>query len=350
MSKAFFCTLVMAIFTSLILTGCGSDTCTLTTDVVPEGTGTVSRNPNKTSFAPGKKIKIMAAPADGYRFINWTVTPSGQAQFGDANSAVTTITLGANPNTTVTANFIKLHTLTVSQKPEAGGSVTPSSQIVDQGVPFAITAAPDSDYAFFNWTVTSGEAKITNARSASAEVTLSSDAVITANYHNVFTDIRDNKRYRTVRIGNKTWMAENLNFETGNSWCYNNNLSNCAKYGRLYTWDAAMRACPSGWRLPTRGDWNNLVSVAGGNVAGRRLKSRTPDWNGTDDFGFSALPGGSRFTDGGFSNVGSFGYWWSATEGGSGYAYYRGMGSGYEDVDENDNGKSSGFSVRCLQD
>ena len=115
---------------------------------------------------------------------------------------------------------------------------------------------------------------------------------------------------RTVEIGGLTWMAENLNRATSNSWCYGDDTSNCAKYGRLYTWDAAMSACPSGWRLPTHTDWDNLVTAAGGSsVAGSKLKS-TSGWNsngnGTNEFGFLALPGGFRYTDGRFSNAGNF--------------------------------------------
>jgi len=163
-----------------------------------------------------------------------------------------------------------------------------------------------------------------------------------------FTDSRDEKSYRTVRIGILRWMVQNLNYQTNNSWCYDNNTSNCAKYGRLYTWDAAMSACPSGWRLPTREDWNDLVWVAGGNAAGTKLKSKPPNWNGTDDYGFSALPGG-RSTHGLFDYAGSNGYWWSATEYyGSGHAWGRymyslNMGETYDE-------KGYGFSVRCVQD
>ncbi|MCL2219176.1 MAG: hypothetical protein FWC23_04495 [Chitinispirillia bacterium] len=125
-------------------------------------------------------------------------------------------------------------------------------------------------------------------------------------------------------------MAENLNCATSNSWCYNNADSNCVKYGRLYTWDAAMTACPSGWRLPDTADWNKLVTASGGSsIAGSKLKS-TSGWNdrtdgssgnGTDEFGFSALPGGRRDADGSFYYAGYNGIWWSATEYGSGIAY-----------------------------
>jgi len=158
---------------------------------------------------------------------------------------------------------------------------------------------------------------------------------------------------KTVTIGGLTWMAENLNCATSNSWCYNNADSNCVKYGRLYTWDAAMMACPSGWRLPDTADWRRLVEVAGdSSVAGSKLKS-TSGWyfngNGTDEFGFSALPGGRRNTDGSFNLANFGGNWWSATEYGSGGAWYRFMGFSYDDVYESNNDKGSGVSARCVR-
>jgi uncharacterized protein (TIGR02145 family) len=166
-----------------------------------------------------------------------------------------------------------------------------------------------------------------------------------------FTDARDGKTYRTVRIGTQTWMAENLNYQTGNSWCYKNDPSNCSKYGRLYDWNTAKKACPAGWHLPSNQEWTTLVNYAGGaSTAGTKLKSKSPNWNGEDAYGFSALPGGRRITDGSFYDLGSWGDWWSATEFDASYAYRRDMISGYTYVIEYYYLKSYGHSVRCLQD
>jgi uncharacterized protein (TIGR02145 family) len=132
-----------------------------------------------------------------------------------------------------------------------------------------------------------------------------------------FTDDRDGKMYRIVRIGSQVWMAENLNYQTVGSWCYDDDTSNCAKYGRLYTWDAAMAACPASWHLPSREEWDKLVAFVGGiDSAGTKLKSKSPDWDGTDDYEFSAMPGGYRgFTiiDGSLfcRHLGSKGFWWT---------------------------------------
>jgi len=168
-------------------------------------------------------------------------------------------------------------------------------------------------------------------------------------------DTRNGKRYKTVRIGGKTWMGENLNYQpsTGNSWCYDNNNANCAKYGRLYDWNTAMNACPAGWHLPTKEEWKYLESWTGGGEAGKRQKAKS-GWdgngNGTDEYGVSASPGGYRRTVGSFNYAGKYGYWWTATEGGSGRAYYRDMGYSTNYVGEYSYGKGGGFSVRCVAD
>jgi uncharacterized protein (TIGR02145 family) len=167
--------------------------------------------------------------------------------------------------------------------------------------------------------------------------------------------------YKTVQIGNQKWFAENLNYDpgTGNSACYGNQVSNCATYGRLYDWSTAMGVCPNGWHLPSDGDWQTLVDFAGGNsVAGEELKAMS-GWNdyygesgnGTDEHGFSALPGGFGFSDGDFSNVRYTGIWWSATESGShGDAYRRHMNNDNSSVDSDNSSGSNLFSVRCVQD
>ena len=182
------------------------------------------------------------------------------------------------------------------------------------------------------------------------------------------TDTRDGQKYRTVKMGGATWMADNLNYVIDGSGCYGDDASNCKKHGRLYKWDAAMDAClgmGGKWRLPTREEWDDLVDYAGGAVAGKKLKSKS-GWNrcnvgkyvcvananGTDDYGFSALPGGTGFEGSGEAgNNSDFGNWWSATEYGSDRAYYLGTGQGMDGMEEGSQGpasKSWGHSVRCI--
>jgi uncharacterized protein (TIGR02145 family) len=168
-----------------------------------------------------------------------------------------------------------------------------------------------------------------------------------------FTDSRDGQKYRAVKIGGKSWMAQNLNHKTGNSWCYEGNDANCKQYGRLYDWNTAKSVCHAGWHLPSKAEWDALENAAGGNVADKKLKS-TSGWNnngsGTDEFGFSALPGGCRDTDGSFNSAGNDGYWWTATEDGSGDAYGRDMYYNGDYVYEGRRDKDYGFSVRCVRD
>jgi len=169
------------------------------------------------------------------------------------------------------------------------------------------------------------------------------------------TDSRDNKKYRVVKIGEQTWMAENLNIEIGNSACYDNKPENCQKYGRLYDWETALKACPKGWHLPSDEEWMALVNFAGGDkVAGKKLKARSGwnkagyrDGNGEGLFGFSALPGGvGNGTN--FNHVGNAGYWWSSSEYGNDLAYYRYMSIENDSWDYGN--KPVLFSIRCLQD
>jgi uncharacterized protein (TIGR02145 family) len=167
------------------------------------------------------------------------------------------------------------------------------------------------------------------------------------------TDKRDGQKYRTVKIGNQVWMAENLNHETGNSWCYDNDDSNCMQYGRLYDWNMAKRACPSGWHLPSQDEWEGLVVEVGSSTAGKKLKSSSgwnENGNGTDDYGFSALPGGYRNAGGKFYIAGYNGNWWAATEGDADSAYYRSMYYHDDEVYKGYFSKEYGLSVRCVGD
>jgi len=160
--------------------------------------------------------------------------------------------------------------------------------------------------------------------------------------------------FKTVKIGNQVWMAENLNIDIQGSKCYRDDPENCKKYGRLYYYGIAVQACPKGWHLPSDKEWQMLVDFVGAD-AGKKLKAKEgwdKNGNGTDEYGFAALPGGIGGSDGNFGYVGGFGIWWSATESGADGAYGRGMDcSGDEGVFRNYGNKGIElFSVRCLQD
>jgi len=194
-------------------------------------------------------------------------------------------------------------------------------------------------------------------------------------------DPRDGKAYNTVSIGVQCWMAENLNVGTridgannqsDNStiekYCYNDDVANCDTYGGLYQWNEMMQylttegvqgICPDGWHVPTDGEWTVLSDYLGGeSVAGGKMKETgTTHWNspntaGTNESGFTALPGGANFdfnTSFVFLDIHTHGHWWSSTESGI-EAYYRAI------INENTGAyrlnylKSNGVSVRCLKD
>ena len=206
---------------------------------------------------------------------------------------------------------------------------------------------------------------------------------LTANFaltnSGTFTDSRDSKTYEWVRIGGKVWMAKNLNFAAPGSKCGDSdsrelsdaNTSACDAYGRLYDWATAMAnsasssatpsgvqgVCPPDWHLPSDAEWDDLMDAVGGeSVAGTKLKKASGWYDedeyyipGTDDFGFSALPGGDGYGTS-FRDAGYSGSWWSSTEDDSSYAYIRYMGYGSSEVNRSSNRKTALFSVRCLQD
>jgi len=183
-------------------------------------------------------------------------------------------------------------------------------------------------------------------------ITVAFSLTVAAQQRSTFTDSRDDKIYKTVTIGKQVWMAENLNYITiSGSWCYNDDSVNCNKYGRLYDWNTARIACPSGWHLPSDAEWTTLTNFVGSD-AGKKLKSTTgwtKNGNGTDAYGFSVLPGGGRYNGGGFGDVGGYGYWWSATEYSATDAWYRDADSDYSSMDRDYNSKDRGYSVRCLR-
>jgi uncharacterized protein (TIGR02145 family) len=191
--------------------------------------------------------------------------------------------------------------------------------------------------------------------------------------------IYEGETYKTVVIGNQTWMARNLNYAASGSKCGNGsslsdeNTATCDTYGRLYDWATAMALpascnlnscasqinakhrgiCPSGWHIPSDVDWDELIAFVGSSeTAGRYLKA-ADGWsnggNGQDKYGFSALPGGYGKSGGSFYYAGNYGYWWSASEHRVSSAYDRYMSYDNEVTGYNNGDKSYLFSVRCLR-
>ena len=183
-----------------------------------------------------------------------------------------------------------------------------------------------------------------------------SDPVPRSDSADFFRDIRDGQVYRMVTIDDQVWMAKNLNYEMAGSYCYNNNASNCTRYGRLYTWEAAMNACPDGWHLPTYDELVSLIESASGQfLAGGVLKSKG-GWKkcrhcdiADDMYGFSALPTGVMNEDGSFDKIFEYVFLWSATETESNQIPYMGFANISSVAMLLLGSKNKGFSVRCVK-
>ena len=213
----------------------------------------------------------------------------------------------------------------------------------------------------------------------------------TANIHNPsltygsMTDQQGNV-YKTIVIDTQEWMAENLNTSiyrngeaiptnlndvawpgtTSGAWAYYNNDANLAcPYGKLYNWYACVDArqlCPVGWHVPTDAEWTVLTNyLLGEGVAGGKMKTTgtiegatglwySPNAEATNSSGFSGAPGGYRSYFGEYSAIGSFGYWWSSSEGDASYAWVRYLDVNNGNAGRNVYSKLNGFSVRCLRD
>ena len=195
-----------------------------------------------------------------------------------------------------------------------------------------------------------------------------SDTETKTNYINVkgtFTDTRDNQTYSIVTIGEQTWFAENLNYETPNSWWYDNDPANGDVYGRLYQWADVQSACPSGWHAASDNDWKKLEIYLGmspdeaekteerGTDEGMKIRSTT-GWkdgqNGTDDVGFSALPGGSIHSNGQFQYLESYAAWWTLNEETTNGAWMRYIEGDVEKMGRVAYNKGFGYSIRCIKD
>ena len=193
---------------------------------------------------------------------------------------------------------------------------------------------------------------------------------------------RGGNKYATIKIGDQTWMAENLrtnvysngdpipnvtdgtlwgNLTTG-AWAHNNNDTQYeSPYGKIYNWYAVAdprNVCPSGWHVPTDAEWTVLTDYLGDeSVAGGKMKSidtqywTSPNTSATNESGFSGLPGGDRVDSyGKFYDVGGYGFWWSSTEENNYDAWCRYLYYTNDNTHRPSRRKQDGFSVRCIQD
>lgn len=218
------------------------------------------------------------------------------------------------------------------------------------------------------------ESGIYRACTLSAELVVVSPPVI----ENTVTDI-DGNVYKTVKIGTQTWMMENLKVTryrdgtsirnistdlslwqstTGAAYCsYENKAANADIYGYLYNWEAAHngKIAPAGWHVPSDAEWQVLYNYIGGTREGgsKIQQVGTTYWQNnnpaTNITMFTALPGGYRYSSGGFSSIGWNGVWWTSTrtEGGLSICYDLYV-KGY--IERKEAYQNSGFSIRCVKD
>ncbi len=296
--------------------------------------------------------------------------------------------------------------VTSSSSVESSSSVvSSSSEKSSSSVASSSSAKSSSSVASSSFAESSSSGVILSSSSEESSIKDGSEYDAVAN---TLTDIRDGQVYKTVTIGTQTWMAENLNYaykgvkynkygytSDSTSWCYGNDPSKCATYGRLYTWAAAMDSagivdpsgagkgcgygvycdaassatkvrgvCPSGWHLPTKEEWQQLVKPMAYHVddyttywyyygAGIELKT-VDDWysssnKGTNASGFSALPAGRRYYHGSFCEAGDYAYFWSASERDRYYAYRLRLDNDRDYAYLNYDSMDNAFSVRCVQ-
>ena len=195
-------------------------------------------------------------------------------------------------------------------------------------------------------------------------------------------NIAFNNNFEGVKIGNQHWMKENLNvdkFQNGDAipevktkeewekawknklpaFCYfDNDPTNGNKYGKLYNWHTVndpRGLSPKGWHIPIDSEWGKLIDFLGGeNTAGAKMKS-TSGWaeNGTNESGFSGMPGGYRTFEGDFFDLGNYGYWYSNTETPKEYDIDSAWGRSLNEegnVSREGSSKGYGYSVRCIKD
>lgn len=305
------------------------DIYTVTLDTVTHGS--ISASP--MSGAEGTTIELSSTPDTGYQLGSYSV--DGSAIVGSSFS------MPAH-NLVVGATFSAIE-YTVSVGTSLNGSVTASAQSATYGTTITLTGTPDSGYELDYFTV-NGVAIVGNSFTMPAEnVTVSA----------VF--VEQSPTFDEVTIGTQTWMSKNLSIDDGGEGIYTRTVN----YGQgdvvetYYTWAAAVRVAASiqGWHLPSKTEFDDLITYNIGSEAGTRLKS-TYGWtsgNGTDEFGFTGLPAGSRSSSGSFSNFGSRAYFWTATEYISSRSYVRYLSTN-ESMPSTDYSKGYGLSVRLIKD
>ena len=212
-----------------------------------------------------------------------------------------------------------------SSRPVSSSAPVSSSRPVSSSAPASSSRPVSSSAPVSSSRPVSSSAPVSSSTPSSSSIPASSASKSSWQFLNPaisygqMTDSRDGQVYKTIVIEGLTWMAENLNYETDDSFCYNDSAKYCATYGRLYKWSAAMNACPEGWHLTT---YDDAYTLTGPNLQCytksadelRSMEGWIPlngdDTRGLDAYGFSASPGGRRESSGQYVALGTeAGYW-----------------------------------------
>jgi uncharacterized protein (TIGR02145 family) len=169
-----------------------------------------------------------------------------------------------------------------------------------------------------------------------------------------FIDVRDGQSYPIVRMGGQEWMAKNLNYKSEKgSYCYNNEIDNGVKFGRLYTWTAAKNACPAGWNMPNNEAWVALATIAGGYydvIGDEHIGSPQKAYQELmNKEGFAGELGGYRAVDGAFEYLNRRGRYWSLDEFNAEDAYFFSLSKDSGRSAQNTGDKANARSCRCVR-
>lgn len=181
------------------------------------------------------------------------------------------------------------------------------------------------------------------------------ERIFKTNNFGEFVDSRDGKIYKITTIKNQLWFAENLNFDTNNSWCYYGFDRYCDRFGKLYNWETANKVCPKGWHLPTDEEWQSLSDYLGGdNLAGGVMKVndvwKFPNLNATNESGFFGLPGGNKSNFDHYNAIFESGNWWSATGDAFNTAWMRNLHFEHGRLSKISYLRTNFVSCRCVKD
>lgn len=327
----------------------------------------------------GMRISILQGSVAGTPVYVETQTPNtnanGLVSLEIGGGTIVTGTF-ANINWSSATYYIKTET-----DPTGGANytITATSQILS--VPYALNARSVTGMVNANNGIVSNVATPINNTDAAnkAYVDALSDKMMQLFAELGAKDVEGNN-YKSVKIGNQVWMAENLkstkyNDNTsiplvsdnttwstlstpGYCWYNNDEATNKSIYGAMYNWYAVNtgKLCPTGWHVPTNTEWTTLITYLGGvDIAGGKLKETgTSHWlspnTSTNESGFTGLPGGYRVYAGNFNVIGDFGCWWTSTEIDGPSANYVSLRYFANYVNRFGSGKEGGFSVRCLRD